>query len=488
MNRQIRRVAAACIVSLVVLIVNVSYYQVVAAERLANDPRNRRMLVKEYSIQRGQVIAGDRKTVLAESVPTKDRLKFLRRYPQGELYGAITGYYSFIYGSGGIEAASNSFLTGKAPEQFTRSLADLLTGREQTGDTLILTIDPKLQQAAASALGTQKGAIVALDPKTGAVLALVSYPRYDPNSLAAHDQTAQHEAWNKLNADPDKPMLDRATRETYPPGSTFKLVTAAAALRDGIGPEIQRPNERTYTPPQTDKAIHNFGNTACMGGRATLNMAQALQVSCNTWFAHLGVDLGAEKLISQSERFGLNSSLGLEIPTATSRIPSFLDPAHTAQSAIGQYNDQVTPLQMAVIAASIANGGVRMRPYLVGEVQDYTGKPIKTFRPSIAGTALEPDQAQALRDMMTKVVSQGTGSAARIEGFNVAGKTGTAQRAEGQAPHAWFVAFAPAEDPAIALAVLVEGGGDAGDEATGGRVAAPLARQVLEAFRAKVKP
>jgi penicillin-binding protein A len=484
-NAQIRRVASVVLVAFLLLFAAPLYWQVLAAGRLNNDPRNGRVLVKEYSIERGQIVLPDG-TPVARSIPTKDTLKYERRYPQGPRYGMITGFDSLVFGRSLAESEFNSFLLGKAPEQFAQNLSDLLTARPNPGGTLVLTLDPAAQRAAESALGNHKGAVVALDPTTGKVLAMTTYPRYDPNDLSSHDTKAVRKAWNALQKDPDSPLMNRAAGARYPPGSTFKVITAAAALEDGMHPDTTRKNELTYTPPQTTKSIQNFGGENCFGGKDPLQLQEALEVSCNTYFAHLGVDLGTKRLVDEAEKFGLNSDSPFQLPgAAKSVIPTNLDPPALAQSAIGQRDVAVTPLQMAQVIATVANGGRRMAPYVVDRVLSPDGtKTVKRFEPTSLGQTIPSDVADQLKQMLGLVVNgpQGTGGAAKIPGLDVFGKTGTAQHGSAEAPHAWFLGASSKGAKSIAVAVIVEDGGDLGSEATGGHVSAPIAQKVMQAY------
>ena len=351
------------------------------------------------------------------------------------------------------------------------------------GAAVELTIDPAMQQAAWDALGDQRGAVVALDPTTGAILAMVSKPSYDPNVLASHDTAAVTEAWASLIDDPTDPVVNRAIAgTTYPPGSTFKLVTAAAALESGLTTDSPLPAPDVYTLPGTSTTLQNFGGSSCSATGA-MTMSDALRISCNTAFADLGVRLGADALRDQAEAFGFDTDLSVPMTVTRSRFPAdgAIDEAQTALSAIGQYDVRVTPLQVAMISAAIANGGVEMTPYLVSTVRDQDLSVIDTATPAALGRPVSSTTAAALREMMLGVVENGSGTSAQISGVQVAGKTGTAQTTDGAAPHAWFTGFAPADDPQVAVAVVVENGGNAGDEATGGKVAAPIARAVIEA-------
>jgi peptidoglycan glycosyltransferase len=482
MNRQIRRVAVVVLVAFMALLAAPLYWQVLAADRLANDSRNTRVLIKEYSIERGAIVLADR-TEVATSVRSKQRgdpLEFVRRYPQGERYGMVTGFYSLVFGRTLAEQEFNSFLLGRAPEQFGQNVTDLLTARETPGGTLVLTLDRGAQEAAERALRGRKGAVAALDPRTGAVLAMTTFPRYDPNQLSSHNPEAIRRNWDRLVDDRDGPLLNRAAGALYPPGSTFKVVTAAAALENGVSLNQELPSPPVYDVPQTSADIRNFGGSTC--GDSSLTLPEALEISCNTTFAALGVELGDEKLAAEAEKFGFNEPSPYELPAATSSIPTEQDVPATAQSAIGQRDVRVSPLQMASIAATIANGGRRMAPFVGQQVLSDRGRVVKRFEGEDLGQAIPERVAGDLRGMMLRVVEQGTGTAAQIPNLQVAGKTGTAQHARGRAPHAWFIGFTGSGDRSIAVAVVVEEGGDAGSEATGGRTAAPVAKAVMEAY------
>ncbi|HUH07978.1 MAG TPA: penicillin-binding protein 2 [Egibacteraceae bacterium] len=488
MIRPLRSVSLLMLALFGALFVNLNYLQVVRARDLASDPRNSRGLIEEYEIRRGAIFAADETTQIAHSEETEGLLRFQRIYDDGPLYAHVSGFYSFIYGRSQLELAMNSYLVGSAPEVFARNLADLLSGQERRGDVVITTIRPDVQRAAAEALGDRAGAVVALNPRSGEILALVSSPSYDPNVLASHERSVVVDYWEQTESDPANPRLSRAANELYPPGSTFKLVTAAAALEAGMTPEEEFGDPPALDLPQTDAAIRNFGGGLCNGGQP-ITLRRALEMSCNTTFGAIGLELGSEALIAKAEDFGLNREWEFQLPHATSRIPKELDPPQTAQSAIGQRDVRVTPLQMAMITAAIANDGVLVTPRVVAKVEDFAGRIIRQFPPGeplrLPGAsdaqAVDRLAAAALRDMMVGVVQSGSGQRAAIDGVTVAGKTGTAQTGEGRPPTVWFVGFAPVEDPQVAVAVVVEDGGDVGDEATGGRVAAPIARAALQA-------
>jgi len=478
MNTPLRRISVVVIAMFVALMGSATWVQFVQASELNGDPRNVRTLYREFDNSRGPIVIGGEP--VASSTPVEDAFGYQRTYANGPLYAPVTGYYSVVYHGTGIEDAANGFLTGTADSLFLSRVQDLFTGRQPQGSSVELTIDPAVQQAAWDALGDQRGAVVALDPTTGAVLALVSKPSFDPNVLAGHSTTGVNEAYRLLDDDPARPLVNRATRETYPPGSTFKLIDAAAALEAGMTSETQLPAPRSLPLPGSSASVSNFGGAACGPGE-TVTLAEALRISCNTAFAQLGLDLGADTLRAQAEAFGFESDLDFSLSVAPSRFPAAPDAPQTALSAIGQYDVRATPLQMAMVSAAIANGGTQMKPYLVQTVRDPDLEVVEEASPATLRSSVSAATAAALRDMMVGVVESGTAGAARIPGIQVAGKTGTAQTTDDAAPHAWFTAFAPADAPRVAVAVVVENGGSMGNEATGGAVAAPIARAVIEA-------
>ena len=492
MERQIRRLGVALMVLFVIAFAQVNYLQVFAADRIADDPANaQRQLIAEYKVDRGSILAADGTTVLASSRKSPGDLRFQRRYPHGELYAHETGFYSFVFGRTELEQAFNDFLAGDAPELLQQTLTDLILGRPKQGATIVTTLVPEIQEAAAAAAAAEAGdvAIAAIDPATGDVLALVSEPTYDPNLLASQDPKVVRDSWDALNEDPDKPLLSRASDELFPPGSTFKLVTASAALENGFGPDSLWPNPNELDLPLTDATIENFGGSTCSGG-SQITLADALRQSCNVVFGEVGLELGADALAEQAREYGFTAEAGedlvpFDIPWTSGVFPApetfaEREPA-VAISAIGQQDVAANPLQMALVAAAIGNGGVEMQPRLVTEARDPTGQVIAEFAPQEFSQPLSAANAAALTQMMVGVVESGTGTAAQIPGVTVAGKTGTAQHGEGANPHAWFVSFAPAEAPEVAVAVIVLDGGSLSSEATGGQLAAPIARAVLEA-------
>lgn len=485
MNRPLRRVALACLVLFGLLLVNVNWVQVVKAEAYRDDPRNSRVLLRTYERERGAIAVlaeAGRREAIAESTRTEGPLTWLRQYPGGPAYAHVTGYYSLVYGRSGVERAEDRVLSGEDDRLFVRRLSDYVTGNAPKGGTVVLTLDPQAQAAAFKGLQGKRGAIVALDPKTGAVLAMVSLPSYDPAKLSSFEPAQIREYYSQLNEAPDDPLLNRAISQTYPPGSTFKVVTAAAALESGkVTPQTRIPSPEELDLPQTTTNLRNFGGGSCKADTSTL--AEALEISCNTAFGSLGLTLPEDALREQAEKFGFGDN-DLRVPTsvADSRYPEDTNPPQAAQAAIGQFDVRVTPLQMAMVAAGVANGGQVMRPHLVKQVQSPDFSVLEVPEPERLSTAVSGDVAAELTRMMELVVATGSGRRAQIDGVRVAGKTGTAQHAKGRPPHAWFIGFAPADDPKVAVAVVVEDGGNLGDEATGGQLSAPIARDVMRAL------
>jgi len=479
-NKPIRRLSFIVALLFCTLLLSTTWIQFVSANSLDSRPGNRRTLLNSYSRERGAILVNG--SPIAKSVPTKDELKYVRTYPSAKLYSQVTGYYSFTYGAGGgLEGAEDSLLSGQSDKLFYRRVLDMLTGKPPSGASLELTINPKAQEAADTALGNQRGAVVALDPKTGAILAMVSHPQYDPTTLAGHNLNSVAAAWKALNADPGRPALNRAIAgDLYPPGSTFKLITAAAALSSGKYTEqSQIPGPATLALPQSTVNLPTDDRQPCGPGDKT-SLTHALEISCNTAFGWLGLNLGGDALRAQAAKFGFGDSLRVPMRVTPSIVPP-LNAPQSAQAAIGQYDVRVTPLQMAMVSAAIANKGTVMKPYLVKDTRNSNLDIIDQSQPEQLSQAITPDVAAALTRMMLTVVKSGTGTPAQIPGIDVAGKTGTAQHIKGGNPHAWFTAFAPASDPQIAVAVVVEDGGNAGSEAFGGKVAAPIARAVIEA-------
>lgn len=479
MNSAIRRLAVGAIILMLALMANSTYLQAFRSSELNGRNDNTRVRDQQFSVNRGPILIGS--SPIAQSKETNDQYKYQRTYSSGPLYAPVTGYYSFQFGRGGIELNQNSELNGSDPSLAFRRVVDVLTNRRQQGASVTLTLNAEAQQAAYNALGSKKGAVVALDPKTGKVLALVSRPSYDPNLLASHDLDKASDAWKRLNASDDRPMSNRAIKELYPPGSTFKLVTAAAALSSGK----YKPDTAVHSPaqlplPQTTVPLVNENGKNCAGSdNATLTVA--LRWSCNTAFGTIGLDLKADALRQQAEKFGFGERQLPELGAVASQFPGDPNEPQIAQSAIGQFDVRATPLQMAMVAAGIANKGEVMKPYLVQSVRTADLKTISETKPESLHQAVSPEIAAQLTAMMTDVVNNGTGKPGRIDGVQVAGKTGTAQTSKERPPFAWFTAFAPADNPQVAVAVIIEDAGVKRDEIAGGTLAAPVAKKVMEA-------
>ncbi|MDX6595930.1 MAG: penicillin-binding protein, partial [Solirubrobacterales bacterium] len=500
MDRRIRRLTIALAALFVLLFAQISYVQVFHSDAIAGNPANAyRQVLAEYKVFRGPILANDARTQLAVSRKTKGQLVYQRRYPDGPLFAGATGFYSLVYGRTELEQAMNPFLNGDAPELAAQTFADLVLGRPKQGATVITTIDAKLQAVATRALGSQSGAVVAIDPATGAVLAIVSNPSFDPNLLSSGTRAQITAQWDKLNRDPAHPLLSNANDQLYPPGSTFKIITASAALENGITPQTSYPNPVELDLPLTNGTLKNFGGEHCAGGAARVTLALAFQISCNVTFGQVGLQLGAAKLQAQAQAYGfcptdppkqtdcIEPTIPFTIPFQSGRFPepSYFDQNDplVAISAIGQDNVLANPMQMALVAATVANGGTMMQPQLVQEIRDPQGRVVKTFDPVEYGRPISSATARALTQMMVSVTQPG-GTAygnVNVPGVTVAGKTGTAQHGTNVNPHAWFTAFAPADNPKIAVAVVVLDGGSFGSEATGGHVAAPIASQVINA-------
>jgi penicillin-binding protein A len=479
-NGPLRRLATVVVAMFALLFGSGTYIQVISAASLDARPGNARSLYKAYGRDRQPIVLPGQQ--IASSVAVDDPYKFQRRYPAGPLYSAVTGFYSVVYGSTGLEAAADPLLSGSADQLFYRRIQDLLTGRPAQGATVEVTIDAKVQRAAWDALGNQRGAVVALDPATGNILALVSRPAFDPNLLARHDTKAVVAARTALLADPNRPLDNRAIAgRLYAPGSTFKLITAAAALESGrYTPDSVVDGPARLKLPQTSVGLPNDFPGACSAD-GKLPLIDALAMSCNTAFGGVGLDLGAAALQEQARKFGFGQAFKLPLPVTASTFPARPTPPQVAQSAIGQFDVRVTPLQMAMVSAAIAEGGRLMKPQLISRVLAPDLSVISRPSPEALGEAVSAGTAEGLTRMMRQVVTSGTGTRAQIGGVDVAGKTGTAEQAPGQPPNAWFTGFAPVGNPRVAVAVVVEDGGSLGDAASGGRVAAPIARAVMEA-------
>jgi peptidoglycan glycosyltransferase len=479
MNRAFRRLSMAVLIGIAVLVIALTYQQAIAGPGYAEDPRNVRVFADLTTTERGNILTADG-VVVARSEMAGDGT-YVRVYPEGDLYAHTVGYAA-SGASNGIERTRAADLRPQDDGTLGALLTELF-GADIGPQSVYLTIDHDIQRAAYTALGEQKGAVVALDPATGAVLALVSTPSYDPNIFT----TGSTEELDQLLNDEEGPLLNRALTETYAPGSSFKLVVTMAALETGFAdPETLLPDIDELALPNSLSTITNAQEGYCGNGQ-TVSLQQALVISCNTAFAQLGMDLGAEAIVDTAEAAGFNHTISFELPTIDSVIPeasTFInDDAALAQTSLGQRDVRATPMQMALIAAAVANNGTAMRPYLVGMISDSGGHPVSLANPQTWRRVISAESNADLSLMMEQVVFSGTGWRAAVPGLRVFGKTGTAEVPDA-APHTWFVGFAVDTDgEAIAVAVLVESGGYRGEEGTGGSVAAPVAQAVFSAWR-----
>ncbi|MDO5065990.1 MAG: penicillin-binding transpeptidase domain-containing protein [Propionibacteriaceae bacterium] len=475
MNAPLRKVSLFIGLLITALLVNITWISVGPPAQLNADSRNKRVRDAEFATSRGAILVGNEP--IAVSVPSEGKYPWERTFPDGPTWSSVTGWYSYTYGRQELERTWNEELSGTDSSQAVARIVDLLTGRKPVGATLGTTLNPAAQKAAVQALGGKQGAAVAIDYTSGEILALVSTPTYDPNLLTNLDYGTESANWDALLNSPDEPLKNRVVREVYPPGSTFKLVTAAAALEAGHQPSTLVEAPASYRLPGS---THSMGNSTNCGG-TEITLAAALATSCNTAFGKLGVELGDEKLRSMAERFGFNSDPRIDLPSVNSRFPKELDDAQLALSAIGQYDVAATPLQMAMVTAAIANDGKLMRPHLVRTVSGSDLRVIQTVTPQQMAEPLSSNNSALLRQMMEGVVSEGTGKPAAIKGLTIGGKTGTAQSDPDRPPYAWFVGYAV--EPHVAVAVFVSESGLERDDISGGRVAAPIFRKIVEALQ-----
>lgn len=483
MNRPIRVLSVFCLLLFLALMLNATWVQYVQAESLNERNDNRRVLNEQFSRERGPIIVDGE--AIAESIPTDTQYRFQRVYHEPELYAKITGYFSFDYGHRDLESSQNSVLSGSDNRLFVNRVVDLIANNQPRGGSIELTIDPIVQLAAASAIDDlpegSTAAVVALDPQTGAVLAMVDTPSYDPNLLASHDFASVREAYVALDDDPDQPMLNRATQLRVPPGSTFKLVTAAAAIEEyGLSADSMVLGGAELSFPGVRDPLRNQGGFVCGGDEVTLRYA--MERSCNVSFGDLAIDLGQDALEAQAEALGFEARpiAGLAANPSTVSGDAELNESQLAFSGIGQFNVSATPLQMAMVTAAIANGGDLMKPYIVQTVRAPNLSVLEEAEPERIQRAMSASTADVLTDILVSSVNDGTGRNAQIPGVDVAGKTGTAQTGSDRGNHVMFVSFAPADDPQVAVAVLVDPPPGTQD-VSGGALAAPIARSVMEA-------
>jgi peptidoglycan glycosyltransferase len=477
MDRQIRRLGFALGVLFIVLFLQLNNLQVLQASKLSNASGNIRKVLDDFSRPRGVIQTADG-VVVAKSVPTNDVYKFQRQYPEGPLFSQITGYFSFVYGSSGVEQTYSSQLAGRSVP--IQHLSDLLTTRTRTED-VTLTISNQLQQVAANSVSQHAGSVVVLNPTNGNILAMYSSPTFDPNPLASHDQNVQRNAWNLYQLDPNQPMLPRAYRRGYAPGSTFKVITSAASLdRDPVLATKDYPQESTIPLPQTNKTLSNFGHETCGG-----MLPELLKFSCDTGFGQMGLDLGPDNLSGEAMAFGFDKRPPLDIPAVASTFPPASAFAQNkpglAYSAIGQQDVSATTLQMGLVAAGIANGGIIETPHVMSEVRDNEGRQVQSFGTKPWQQATSQATAGTVRDLMVGVVNGGTATSVALPNVQVAAKTGTAQTSTGSGNNNWLIGFAPADNPKIAVAVVVPAQSGLGSDTTGAQIAGPIFKTMMQA-------
>lgn len=481
MTRELKRLSIIMVLMFFGLFGATSWIQVVQAQTLAENPENRRTLYDSFEVQRGSIIAGDE--VIASSVPTDDIYSWQRQYADASMWAPVTGYINPVLQSAtGIEQAMNRELSGTASSQFLSRVDQIITGQPPRGSNVLLTLDPALQRVASEALGSYQGAVVAIEPSTGRVLAMATSPSYDTNTLAVHDSAAVNTTYDELlNAAVD-PLANRTIDTLNPPGSTFKLVVASAALASGkFSPDSTFANPSSYVLPGTSTAIHNFDGNTC-GPGDQVSLATALRLSCNIPMAQLAVALGDDAIRDEAKKYGFNTRFDIPLAVSASNYPEgSLSDDQTAQTGYGQLDVKATPLQIAMVSAGIANHGIVMNPRMVDRVvaPDLTVQ--QTFENTEFGRALSEQDAATMTSLMIANVSNGAASGARIEGVDVAGKTGTAEHGPGDPYTLWFTGFAPADDPTVAVAVMIEDGGGLGQSGTSNGIAAPIAKKVIEA-------
>jgi penicillin-binding protein A len=490
-NRALRRMSIAILVMFLLLLININYLQGFEPGSLAGKQGNSRAFyAAQNSYERGSIVTSDGVTIAASKTSTSanDSIKYQRYYPQGPMYAPVTGYDT-LFSQTGIEGTENSLLSGNDSALTVRNFLDLLTGKPRKGATVTLTINSRAQAAAYNALAAlgKPGGVVAIDPRTGAILALASYPSYDPNTLATHDSQQLIAVDQSLLKNPTQPLLNRALQETSPPGSTFKIVTSAALLTQNpsVTPQTNVASPTQLTLPQTTHVLTNNDGEVCGNGSGQAPLLTAFAQSCDTTFGKIGLNLGAAALNAMAEKFGINNpnlTIPLGVAASNYAIPNPPSPPLTAYSAIGQYSDTVTPLQEAMFAAAIANGGTLMRPFLVQQVTASDLSTVQTTSQSVFSQPVSATVASEVGQMMLAVVQQSDGTAFQFNsnavGVVIAGKTGTAQNGVNNTGlnDAAFSAFAPFSNPEIAVGVIIRGGG------YGATAAAPIAVAVIKAF------
>ncbi|MFB6560014.1 peptidoglycan D,D-transpeptidase FtsI family protein [Streptomyces sp. NPDC056400] len=482
MNKPLRRISLFCGLLVLALLIRTNWLQYVQAEELSTRKENRRVQIAQYATERGNIIVKGGEPITGSKVTDGSDYKYKRTYTNGELWAPVTGYASQAFGSTQLESLEDGILTGNDDRLFFDRTIGMFTGEKKQGGNVVTTLNPEAQKAAFEALGTKKGAVAAIDPRTGAILALVSTPSYDPSRFAGNSKDDE-KAWVELKDSEDKNLVNRALRETYPPGSTFKVVTAAAALEHGVVQDINAPTDtpEPYFLPGTKTVMVNHA-AGCE--KASLN--KALEVSCNSVFANMGDKVTRDKMVETSEKFGFNNDkIDIPVRAFASIYDKKMGKDGNAQSSIGQFNTAATPLQMAMVTAAIANDGKLMKPYMVDNLTAPNLDIIERHEPQEMSRPLSAANAEKVQQMMVNVVENGTGAKAKMKGVTVGGKTGTAQHGEGnkKRPYAWFISYAenPDKTSPVAVAVVIEDSEAEREDISGGGLAAPVAKAVMQA-------
>lgn len=481
MNKPLRRISVFCGILILALLVRTNYLQYVRADELNTRDENRRVRIERYAHERGDIIVDGGKAVTGSKETKDSDFKFKRVWQDGPMWAPVTGYSSQAFDASQLEKLEDGILTGNDDQLFFDRTLSMFTGsKDKQGGNVVTTLNAAAQKAAFTGLGDKKGAVAALDPQTGAILALASTPSYDPSTFAGNSDK-DSKAWQALQKDKDKPMLNRALRETYPPGSTFKVVTAAAALENGLYADIDAKTDSPlpYRLPLTTGNLENEGNIPCENA----SLREALRMSCNTVFGKISDDLGNQKMIDEAAKFGFNKDVFTPVRATASIYPKDNRPQN-AMAGIGQASNRATPLQMAMVASAVANDGKLMQPYMVAERQAPSLDAIYTHEKEQLSQPLSGENAQKLQEMMKTVVETGTGQNAKIPGVTVGGKTGTAQHGlnNSEKPYAWFISYAKTDSGSpVAVAVVVEDSKANRDDVSGGGLAAPIAKAVMKA-------
>jgi peptidoglycan glycosyltransferase len=479
MTKELKRVSLVVATMFLALFISSTTIQAINTEALADDPRNVRNIYESYKTQRGPILVDGKP--IAKSIPADNAYRYLRVY-ENEIYSAVTGYFSVFRGATGIESASNNYLSGQSSSQFFEQVNAVLSGNPITGAAVELTIDPLMQQAAWDALGGYRGALIAIDPLTGNILAMVSKPGFDANSIAGHDNKEARKNYEALAADTSNPLINKTIGgDLYHPGSVFKLVVAAAALESGgYTNQSKFENPVSVKLPGSTAEVFNSSRNTC-GGGDQVSLSYAMRFSCNVPFVELGLALGQDRLRAQAELFGFGKEIRVPMLATPSIFPNEMDDAQLGLSSFGQFDVRVSPLQMALVSAAIANGGLMMQPNLIESVISPNLSVIESYSPEVLAQPITSATAEAIKKMMIQSVTKGVASNASVSGFKVAGKTGTAENGEGQRVTLWFTGFAPAVNPQVAIALVIEDGGGRDSGASGNGTAAPVARSFFQA-------